>query len=360
VPQLVLFNPGGQELASLDLTQPVALESLPHPSIYQLLLGLRQARVSGSLVAHGAKPFTVGLDRGLLMASDTAAETLARLSQLPQVTVSIKPDVAPPVPGSRRRDPVDLCAQALREQCHLMRTEELDMIFGHPRLGFLHKVARPAGSYVPKLNPKEKRFLDVVVDGKRLVVDVPAVSGLARHLTWQLLILLRAFGWLAFKEDPAAGAQNLTTRVADDRARLAKANLFERVGGHWSDHPTQLNQRYQEMLKKYGPGSHSAKLAPEHAGAICAMAKEAWQKLSTSQGRRQAREFLGGLDLGAAADILVKHSELSAMRREWSVVLQFLEAAVELHPSPENRQLLEAAQAEMEKARAKAAKGPAK
>ena len=357
VPSLVLHNPGSHELVSLDLTHPVALETLPHPSLYQLLLGLRQVRASGTLVAHGPKPATVGLDRGLVMASDAAAEALTHAAQLPEVTITIKPEAAPPVPGARRRDPYDLCATAMRDHLHLMRTEELDMLLGHPRLGYLHKVNRPAGSYSPKLNQKEKRFMDVVVDGKRMVVDVPAVSGLPKHLTWQLLILLRAFGWLEFREDPAAGAESLATRVADDRVRLAKSNLFERVGGHWSDHPSSLAQRYKEMVKKYGPGSHNAKIAPEDSAAICALAKEASQKLSSYQGRKEARTFLGGLDLSAAADILVKHSELSAMRKEWSVVLQFLEAAVELYPSQGNRQLLETAQAELEKARTKAMKG---
>jgi hypothetical protein len=337
---LAIRNPPVARLLELDLTVPRALDSLSNPSIFDLLLALNAARAWGELVVKRASEVAVPLEDGHLLLTDEAIPPLVTALHGPAYHVAVNPQAHASMRIGRRRDPREVMAALLREMGRLTPSEELEPIFGRPELGFLHRSGE--GRYMPKVNAKERRFLEVVADGSRKSTDVHAVSGLARHLTYQLLAVLLPFRVVEFRPQPgAAGDATFIDEVERDRRRLATGSLFDRVGGHWSDSVRQLRRKYDAFLKKYAPGSQGAEHNPEAAAQVLAMAQDAWRQLESPGGRKAARAQMGNLDMASASGILLKHAEMAAMRAEFDEVLECLEMAVEIHPTAENRGLLD-------------------
>jgi hypothetical protein len=223
--------------------------------------------------------------------------------------------------------------------------EVLEQHYGKADVGYLHRTDKTTWRYVPPLNAKEQRFLNVIVDGTRRVTDMPTVSGLPhRQGTFRAAAFLRAFGLVAFQPQSSAAKQDAAPSLESELARLKGLDAFSQLGAHWSEHPRLLEQRYRDLVRKFGLGSQAAQRSPATCAGILKVVENAWRMLSAPEGRRAVRSALGEQDYHAAADILVKHAEIAHVRMELEEMLRALEVAAELYPSQENRGLLQRAQ----------------
>ncbi|MEW5855439.1 MAG: hypothetical protein AB2A00_42090, partial [Myxococcota bacterium] len=340
LPELPIRLLPPRELIDVDLTVIPSLEGLGTPTLMQLFLALHGARVTGRLVFHAPGELAFPVEAGAPVLGPEEQEALAAAAVRPGLKVTVLPEPGGRSSTARRRDAREVVATVYREQLRALQGENLEALLVEARSGFPKRAELGVGAFFPKVDAKERRLWEVVLDGTRSLSELPAVSGLPRHVTFRLLALLMAFRLVDLGGQRRVQQEDTAATVERELDRLRAANLFDRLAAHWSDHPRLLHQRHQEVLARYAPSSRAAQAAPQAAAAIRALVEQAYEQLKTPQGRRKARSELGSIDLAAAADVLIKHAELATVRQEWLVVRENMEMAVELYPSEENKALL--------------------
>ena len=309
----------------------------------ELLMSLASNKISGTLnLSSEDKTVEVVLRSGVMLLSSDERQTLIDFGLAAKGQVQLSPNFPDRIPAAKKpRDPRSIVAELTRKQLSRQRSSELEL--GLASRSELFPVPAPQVSpvmYGLKLDPKEERFLDLILDGSRPLNEIPRVAGMLRPATFRLVYLLIIYKLIAFREesipDPSADPVLLFTQECQ---RLIAAGPFEILGVHWSEHPQMIRQRFFKRSERFSAGSKQAKLKPELARQVRKKMEAAAQQLSSIEGRRDARQALGDLDLRSAAHILARHAELASIREDDQTVRLSMEMALELHPSQENRDL---------------------
>ncbi|RMH43161.1 MAG: hypothetical protein D6689_05985 [Deltaproteobacteria bacterium] len=129
--------------------------------------------------------------------------------------------------------------------------------------------------------------------------------------------------------------------VRADYEAAAKADLFARLGLHWTDPPTRLGPAIADLRRRYGPGSDAARRSPDFAARRLALAEEAYTRLSTLAGRRAYRVDELGVDVRAAAELLEQQARLDLRRQDVADAIDKLRAAQDLFPSAARKAMVD-------------------
>ncbi len=253
----------------------------------------------------------------------------------------------------------NIIARHLKGRFEALNLAEIEALFGK---NMSRSVAAPESlepiSLLLQLQPRELRFLEVQVDGQRTIHDAVVGSPIGRLASLRLLALCLAMGLARFV-DGSGRVSRENTRVhaessayvrlkkeLSDRLTLMKdMNHFEVLGVHWSAHPRTYKAAWEKAKSEFNFAKPPLKEAPEEvirlAKGLVNILDESFSVLSDPNKRIEYRKKLfKGTEHKYAADMLVKQGEVALMRGDRMGAIEMLETAVELDPSPRNRQLL--------------------
>ncbi|MEK6608903.1 MAG: DUF4388 domain-containing protein [Myxococcota bacterium] len=208
------------------------------------------------------------------------------------------------------------------------------------------------GPYVPDL--KQARVMVQLLDGSRTLRDVVSASTLGRSVTLRLVVLLRAAGVIELgAADPsAASSADGNTRLQTRIAQLETQNMFERLGVHYTSHPTDFARAFKRALAEIDETSAPDAALKQRAVALI---EQAHRTLTDPLGRKRYRiESVGDDRIGFAADLLLRQAELLMLKGEAVKVREMLDVVDELRPSAEAT----AVRARLERALAKTRSPP--
>jgi hypothetical protein len=208
------------------------------------------------------------------------------------------------------------------------------------------------------LQPKEIRFIEITVDGKRTISESITGSPLGRLASLRIIAFGVAVGFLRYKEGgrpaqprevrPATDGRGFGSvqRTLEEEVKLMKSqNYFDVIGVHWSAHYRSFAAAYQKLRTRYDLTRAELKDAPPN---VLKLAKEAldiieaaYRTLSHEETRIAYRKRLfDQTEREYSADMLVKQGEVLLLRGDRIGSIEALETAVELSPTARNRQLL--------------------
>jgi len=121
--------------------------------------------------------------------------------------------------------------------------------------------------------------------------------------------------------------------------RLEEANLFERLGVHWSAHPNMFAVAMQELHRQYGPDSPLSRTSAE-AARLCRermkLAREALLVLQNPARRVEHRNQEVAVAIRAqSARLMEQKAEQQLNQQQPGEAVELLEMAYELDPTPE-------------------------
>jgi len=210
--------------------------------------------------------------------------------------------------------------------------------------------------------PKELRFLEGWVDGKRTIGDAVTGSPIGRLASLRLIAFSLSAGILRFKDGQRAAGKSAAPRrstdgrghgalkksLEEDLRLMRDQNYFELLGVHWSAHHRQYATAYAKAKARFDPNKGELKDAPppilKLAKEACDMIDSAYKKLTEVEERNRYRKSLHDqTEREYAADMLVKQAEVMMLRGDRIGCIEAFETAVELAPTARNRSLLAAA-----------------
>lgn len=331
-------------ILQLNLATPPDPRHATRSTLIEVLYCLGKLRAIGTIKIESDKErLEIPFRSGAMLINDDEKETLLRLTMAAQGTISMAPVLPDRIPADRHpRDPRGVVSDLLRRTLREPRTQDLEVALGP--LWNLYPVplaqTSPA-TYGLKLDPKEARFLDVVLDGTRNLSEMMRVAGMLRPSAVRLVFILLIYKLVEFLPD-ARYNPNEDPRVQFEAEceRLLEANVFDLLGLHWSEHPNVLREKLQKRRDRFGPTSPLVKHAPEQARKVMSAVEKAYSQIQDREGRKQARAALGSLDYKSAASILARHAELASLRGDFKLVREALEMAMELFPTKEYQTMM--------------------
>jgi len=331
-------------MLQLNLAVPPDPRLANHSTLIELLYGLAKLRATGTLrIEYDKGHLEIPFRSGAMFTNDDEKEALLRIALLPSGTLSMAPVLPDRIPANRQpRDPRGIVNDLLRRTLREPRTQDLEVALGP--LWSLYPIPMAQMSpvmYGLKLDPKEARFLDVVLDGTRNLSEMMRVAGMLRPTSVRLVFILLTYKLIEFLQD-ARYNPNEDPRVQFEAEceRLLETNAFDQLGVHWSEHPNVLHDKLQKRRDRFGASSPLVKHAPELARKVMVVVEKAYNQLSDREGRKQARAALGTLDYKSAASILARHAELASLRGDFKLVREALEMSMELYPSKEYQSMM--------------------
>jgi len=249
-----------------------------------------------------------------------------------------------------------ILARHIRIQLERTSARDLEAMFGSGIAGVMVVQDLDRLSTTLQLQPKEMRFLELQLDGKRSVHDAVTGSPIGRLGGLRLLATCLALGLARFidgsqsmdlEEDPTSnqGSQDAEVReeLKEELARLRSSNHFEALGVHWSSHQRNYREAWERKRKAYD-SARFEKAGPE----VQKLAKDIQRHVDNAYdaikdaGLRSAyrRKLFDSTERQYAADMLVKQGELALMRGDRVKAIEALETALELHPSQKVKALL--------------------
>ncbi len=208
--------------------------------------------------------------------------------------------------------------------------------------------------------PKELRFLQAWVDGKRNLSDVVTGSPVGRLASLRLVGFGLAMNLLRFTDGKRAlGARSTQPRrstdgrgygamkrqVEEDVKILRGQNYFDVLGVHWSAHHRSYPAAYQKARARFDVTRGELRDAPP---PVLALAKEAssiveaaFKKLANEEERiKYRKQLFDQTEREYSADMLIKQAEVLSMRGDRIGAIEAFETAVELAPTARNRTML--------------------
>lgn len=201
------------------------------------------------------------------------------------------------------------------------------------------------------LGPKETRFLQVTLDGRRSLQDAIQVSGLTRSVALELAATGLSLGFLSVSE-PSMGTNPVDDRVLRELQERSRAlegqNHFEVLGVHWTAHPRTFQQALDTRKSELGLPSGAPEEARELARSLLEKYLAAHKTLSDETQRiSYRRKLFDKTDREYAARMLVDKGEVASMRGAKLEAIEFFETANEIASSERIRSLLKAARARL-------------
>ncbi|MCC7385320.1 MAG: hypothetical protein IT384_25955 [Deltaproteobacteria bacterium] len=213
------------------------------------------------------------------------------------------------------------------------------------------------------LQPKELRFIEMSVDGKRNIGDMLVGSALGRLASLRLLAFGLAAGFLRFKDgsrpssakrpasrpaSDAGGFKAMKRALEQDLQLLKGQNYFDVLGVHWSAHYRTFPTAYAKARAPWDTKKGELRDAPPEVVEVAkqglAVIEKAYRLLTNESERINYRKQLfDATEREYSADMLVKQGEVLMLRGDRVGGLEAFETAVELAPTGRNRQLLAAA-----------------
>jgi hypothetical protein len=223
----------------------------------------------------------------------------------------------------------------------------------------------PVDSPLLGLQPKELRFVEGWIDGKRTLADALTGSPVGRLASLRLIAfgltvgLMRIRGGVGGVRRAAGrgstdgrGLAALRKQLADDVRQLREQSSFEVLGVHWSAHPRSFQAAYLKVKTRFDPAKVDVAGAPAEVRAeLQRLAREAldlvdtaYKKL-TSDAERSAyrKELFDSTEREYGAEMLIKQGEVMLLRGDRIGGLEAFEMAYELSPTAKNKALLAAA-----------------
>lgn len=210
-----------------------------------------------------------------------------------------------------------------------------------------------------QLQPKELRFLELSVDGRKTIHDAVMGSPIGRLGSLRLVSMCLALGALRFRDRSTRirAAESTVASVPRDEtletlkdllAVLSTQNHFEVLGVHWSSHHRTFREAWEKVRRKHDPRrpplSKASREAKEVAAKVVRRVDQAYDALKDATSRTAYRkELFDQTERQYAAEMLVKQGQVAQMRGDRVSAIESLETAVELDPSQRNRALLTAA-----------------
>ena len=208
--------------------------------------------------------------------------------------------------------------------------------------------------------PKELRFLQAWIDGKRDLSNTVTGSPIGRLASLRLIGFGLSMNMLKFTDGKrAAGPRSLQPRkvtdglgytamkraLDEDLRMLRSQNFFDVLGIHWSAHFRSFPEAYKKAKARFDVTKGELREAPP---PIIALAKEAlgilenaYKKLSNEDERIQYRKKLfDQTEREYSADMLIKQGEVLSLRGDRNGAIEAFETAVELAPNSRNRSML--------------------
>ena len=218
----------------------------------------------------------------------------------------------------------------------------------------LEEAALPSG-----LQPKELRFLQVSMDGRRTLNSAIRVSPLTKLASLRATAMGLALGLIQSDEPmvtPTAQARGHSSAAGEHMRReldarlqqLLTQNHFEVLGVHWSSHQRGFAAAYEQAtidLKVSQPPYRDA--SPEIQALVrrCAQrVREAYEVLRDTDKRiAYRRQLFDQTEREYAAHMLIEKGEVELLRGDRTTAIEHLETALELDSTERNRRLLNSA-----------------
>ncbi|MBN2359902.1 MAG: hypothetical protein JXR83_10645 [Deltaproteobacteria bacterium] len=331
-------------ILQLNLAAPPDPRPATKSTLIEVLYTLGKLRAIGTFkVECGQEKIEIPFRSGAMMISDEDKEALLRVVLIPRGTISMAPVLPDRIKSDKHpRDPRGIVNELLRRTLREPRTQDLEVSLGP--LWSRYPVPVPQKSpalYGLKLEPKEARFLDVVLDGTRDLSEMMRVAGMLRPSTVRLVYIFIIYQLIEFLDDARYNSnQDPRVQFEAECERLLEANVFDVLGMHWSEHPNVLREKLQKRRDRFGPSSPLVKHAPELAHKVMNAVEKAHNMIADREGRKQARAALGQIDYKSASSILARHAELASLRGEFKLVREALEMAMELYPAKEYQTMM--------------------
>ena len=247
-------------------------------------------------------------------------------------------------------------ARHIRLQLERTSARDLELMFGRGMAGVMQVQDLDHLSTTLQLQPKEMRFLELQLDGRRTVHDAVTGSPIGRLGALRLLATCLALGLARFTdgsqsmdlEDGSAASQSskdagALSQLEEELQRIKSSNHFDVLGVHWSSHQRNYREAWEQKRKTYDPaqfenaGPEAKKLAQD----IQRHMDNAYDAIKDAALRSTyRRKLFDSTERQYAADMLVKQGELALMRGDRVKAIEALETALELHPSQKVQALL--------------------
>jgi hypothetical protein len=187
-------------------------------------------------------------------------------------------------------------------------------------------------AYVPEL--RDRRALVHAIDGKRAIREVLSACPLGRVQTLRHLAVMIAAGLIELRSHTAGRTEEAErTRLLQRFEHVANLDLFERLGLHYSSHPSEIDvakRRTERELKDL------TEIDDERARQVRPLVQEAIKTVSDLASRKHYRlALLGAERVQFVAEHLFRQAQNTAMRGEIARAVRMLDVAMEMHPSPE-------------------------
>jgi hypothetical protein len=196
------------------------------------------------------------------------------------------------------------------------------------------------------LSQKERHVVDHILNGSVTLSKGFAASALNASQLSRLVVSLSVIGCLEFMatQQRYAPGESPEERLATMVERLESQHYFERLHIHWTEHGPAIENAYMELRVAYGPqtkdDAHTLKAA-ELAERVWFLIEEAYQRLSTPDGRRRIRsDIFDESAITNAGEVLFQQGEMAAFRGERVEARTVFERAIDLDPKPDYEEAL--------------------
>jgi len=186
------------------------------------------------------------------------------------------------------------------------------------------------------LDPREKRFVDLCINGQQTLRQVYTVSPLSRRHAHAVVFAMHELGWIAFRRemDARAWMEQEQRKWQEWAARLSGAHLFDVLGVHWTALGAEIEAAHAHLLaecrkdvSKYGPETE------KNRAFILKRVEEAYSTLNERSSRSAYRATLIEADqITFMADLLCKQGELALFKEEFREAAEKFARALELVP----------------------------
>ncbi len=182
---------------------------------------------------------------------------------------------------------------------------------------------------------RELETMVLIMNGTRRIGDLTNVSALSKAVTTRLIWMSVVLELCVLTDDPpeaALGTQEdeLTTLLK----RLQKLDYFERLGSHWSRHPSEAKQHYESTRNTHVPEGKLAKLGgaiEELCARIVASLDEAWATVHSTEKRRAYRnELVPAGTIKTQANTHFNIATTCEFRAEFDEALRLFDTAMDL------------------------------
>jgi hypothetical protein len=196
------------------------------------------------------------------------------------------------------------------------------------------------------LTQKERHVVDNILNGSVTLSKGFGASALNASQLSRLVVTLGVIGCLEFMatQQRYAPGESPEERLETMVERLTSQHYFERLHIHWTEHGPAIESAYMELRLAYGPQTKEDAFtlkAAELADRVWFLIEEAYQRLSTPDGRRRVRaELFDESAISNAAEVLFQQGEMAAFRAERVEARTVLERAIDLDPKPSYEEAL--------------------